>query len=142
VGSVVQMIATFLSFMAVIGTVMFLWRFGHSGPWCSLYRLFPLNVGAKCRGSREVVFFKAEGRWIGFSYIAICFGEGEIILRAPYCLRWLVPSVRVPVSKLKVGRSENIWFRKKLVLLVGQCSVKMALPYKYSSYFDRSLIAK
>jgi len=132
----IQMISVFFSVVAVIGTAMFFWRFGHSGPWGSLHRLFPLNTSFKCRGSREIVFLKNEERWIGFSYMTICINGDGIILRAPYYLRWFVPSIHIPISELQIEGAENIWFRKKCVLLVGQSSVRIALPYMYSGHFD------
>lgn len=75
-------------------------------------------------------FIDIDGRWRSWSDCNYAYKDGTITIKPGLPFGWFIKAIAVPLESVEWNGSKTLYFRRREILKLEQCDVRIAIPTK------------
>lgn len=128
---------TIASILIIVLIIHSFWRYGHKESWGGLAEKFKTVGKERIKSKAEVIYINNSKGWEQWCCCRIRIDNSGIYLQQPMVLGYLIPSVKIPLTTIRIESPIRPWFFRYIALSIHGISTKVALPYKYLSELNK-----
>jgi hypothetical protein len=117
--------------IALISTPYYFWNEGHSGAWGAIQLQYKAaNPPSKFNFYNYYTLLLDNGKWKGIQGFNYHVDELNLYIAfsIPF-LRWAIPTVQVPISRIEVSNTDRFQLLfKRTILKINDANVQIAVP--------------
>jgi len=124
--------------VALTGTFISFWLFGHRGVWGRLANKYkdesPIYKGFF---RSEIIYVRQDDGWRQWSFCSITLSDSGLRISQPPFISLLVPSLSIPYKDISIDTSVRPWFKKQIILKFEKLGIELAIAASHKKQLEK-----